>query len=120
VWPPLPDRPEHERAYAPVPLSVVASSPPVVASHVVASNLQSNATTDATTKASATTSPPVVVAWRIEINRRPKAEGGYSYHWLYRFGSGKDRRAVYGGTIDRLIAFNPARWQAYQDNSGDE
>ncbi len=93
----------------------------VVASSVVASDLQSNATTNATTKTNAgghaTTAAPLVVAWRIEINRRAKSGGGYSYHWLYRFGSGNDRRAVYGGTIDRLIALNPARWAAYQENT---
>jgi len=60
------------------------------------------------------------VAWRIEINRRRKSGGGWSYHWLYRFGSGRDRTAIYGGTIDRLIALNPARWAAYQENTGDE
>jgi len=53
------------------------------------------------------------MTWRIEINRRPKAGGGYSFHWLYRFGSGDERRAVYGGTVDALIALNPARWQKY-------
>lgn len=53
------------------------------------------------------------LVWRIEINRRPLAGGGWSYHWLYRFGSGSERRAVYGGTVDRLIALNPARWQKY-------
>jgi hypothetical protein len=53
------------------------------------------------------------VAWRIEINRRSKAAGGYSFHWLYRFGSGDERRAIYGGTIDQLIAINPERWQKY-------
>jgi hypothetical protein len=53
------------------------------------------------------------LTWRIEINRRPKAGGGYSFHWLYRFGSGDERRAIYGGTVDALIAMNPARWQKY-------
>ena len=85
---------------------------------VVASELQSNATTKTNaTTSGATTATPLVVAWRIEINRRPKADGGYSYHWLYRFGSGKDRRAVYGGTIDQLIALNPKRWATYQENT---
>jgi hypothetical protein len=55
--------------------------------------------------------------WRIEINRRKRAGGGYSYHWLYRFGSGKDRRAVYGGTVDSLIELNPTRWDSYVNNS---
>jgi hypothetical protein len=68
------------------------------------------ASVDATTERRA-------LAWRIEINRRPKADGGYSYHWLYRFGSGRDRRAIYGGTVDRLIALNPERWQKYLEVS---
>ena len=104
---------------APTP-HVVASTGHVVAS-VVASREEPHATThdgdNATTRpavvaaASATTRP--ALAWRIEINRRPLAGGGWSYHWLYRFGSGDQRRAVYGGTVDRLIAFNPNRWQKY-------
>jgi hypothetical protein len=97
---------------------VASAAPPVVAQSVVASNLQSNATTNATTKPStvtnhATTAAPLVVAWRIEINRRKKADGGWSYHWLYRFGSGDERRSVYGGTADKLIALNPDRWRKY-------
>jgi hypothetical protein len=58
--------------------------------------------------------------WRIEINRRPKADGGWSYHWLYRFGSGRDRTSVYGGTVDRLMAINPARWARYLEVSVNE
>jgi hypothetical protein len=97
--------------------SVMASRPAPVVASVVASRVnQANATTDA----NATTKPPLVVAWRIEINRRPKAGGGYSYHWLYRFGSGSDRRAVYGGTIDRLMMMNPLRWATYLVNSEDK
>ena len=98
--------------------SGAAARQSVVAS-VVASREKPRATTD-----NATTDAPVVAApiatterkalsWRIEINRRPKVGGGHSYHWLYRFGSGDERRAVYGGTVDALIALNPARWQKY-------
>ena len=98
---------------------VVASAAPSVVASVVASREKPRATTE-----NATTSAPVVAAanatterramtWRIEINRRPKAGGGYSFHWLYRFGSGDERRAVYGGTVDALIAMNPVRWQKY-------
>ena len=86
--------------------TVVASIAPSVVASVVASREKPRATTDATTERRAMT-------WRIEINRRPKAGGGYSFHWLYRFGSGDERRAVYGGTVDALIASNPARWQKY-------
>jgi hypothetical protein len=53
------------------------------------------------------------MTWRIEINRRPKAGGGYSFHWLYRFGSGDERRARlwwHGGRADSV---EPARWQKY-------
>ena len=110
-----------ERA-APVVASastVVASTAPSVVASVVALESKPRATTD-----NATTNAPVVAAsnatterraltWRIEINRRPKADGGYSFHWLYRFGSGDERRAIYGGTVDALIAMNPARWQKY-------
>jgi hypothetical protein len=110
----------------PVVASVVASAQPVVASvvaspqPVVASREKPDATTDrattdrATTSAprNATTSRPALV-WRIEINRRRKASNGWSYHWLYRFGSGNERRSVYGGTIDQLMALNLARWQKY-------
>lgn len=104
--------------------NVVASWRSVVAS-VVAQRERSNATTDTMPERSVVAQSPAAhdrrgLVWRIEINRRSKADGGYSYHWLYRFGSGKDRRAVYGGTIDQLIALNPARWAAYQENSGDE
>ena len=97
---------------------VVASAQSVVAS-VVALERKPNATTeDATTSASVValddaTTERRAMTWRIEINRRPKADGGYSFHWLYRFGSGGARRAVYGGTVDALIALNPARWQKY-------
>lgn len=108
-----PDEPEQ---------SVVA---PVVAS-VVAQRENLDATTDnATTNRpvvarDATTSRPGLV-WRIEINRRRKADGGWSYHWIYRFGSGKERRSFYGGTVDRLIALNPARWNQYLEvTSGKE
>ena len=99
-------------------MAVAAAAPSVVAS-VVALERKPNATTDnATTTAPVVASPNAtterrVMTWRIEINRRPKADGGYSYHWLYRFGSGDERRAVYGGTVDALIALNPARWQKY-------
>jgi hypothetical protein len=90
----------------------VVAPDPVVASVVASVVAQSNATTNQ----DATTDRPGLV-WRIEINRRRKADGSYSYHWLYRFGSGSDRRAVYGGTIDELMALNPARWQSYLSNS---
>jgi hypothetical protein len=93
---------------------------PVVASVVASRVKPQNATTDnATTNQNATTGA-TTLAWRIEINRRPKAGGGYSYHWLYRFGSGADRRAVYGGTIDRLMATNPLRWATYLVNAEDK
>ncbi|CUS05386.2 protein of unknown function [Candidatus Promineifilum breve] len=102
--------------------SVVASTRPVVASVVASREKPRTATTKraptpvvASAKVPAphaTTDRPGLV-WRIEINRRPKADGSYSYHWLYRFGSGDKRRSVYGGTIDQLIAFNPTRWQKY-------
>ena len=98
-----------ERA-APVVAStstVVASTAPSVVACVVALESKPRATTD-----NATTERRVLT-WRIEINRRPKAGGGYSFHWLYRFGSGDERRAIYGGTVDALIAMNPARWQKY-------
>lgn len=85
--------------------SVVAHPKPVVAQRT-------------TTRATTDSSPGLV--WRIEINRRKKAKGGYSYHWLYRFGRGPDRRAVYGGTADQLIALNPARWAQYLEASQDE
>lgn len=108
-----------ERA-APVVAStstVVASTAPSVVASVVALESKPRATTD-----NATTNAPVVAAsnatterraltWRIEINRRPKAGGGYSFHWLYRFGSGD--AVIHGGTVDALIAMNPARWQKY-------
>lgn len=67
------------------------------------------------TTSHATTDRGGGLIWRIEINRRRKADGGWSYHWLYRFGSGRDRRAIYGGTIDRLIALNPTRWKQYTE-----
>ncbi len=60
------------------------------------------------------------LSWRIEINRRRKVGGGWSYHWLYRFGSGKARQAVYGGTADELIALNPARWARYLEVTSGE
>lgn len=100
-----------------------ASARQSVVASVVASREEPRATTDdATTSASVvassnattnTTTIRTALSWRIEINRRPKADGGYSYHWLYRFGSGDERRAVYGGTVDTLIALNPVRWQKY-------
>jgi hypothetical protein len=98
--------------------TVVASIAPSVVASVVASREKPRATTDATTGASVVaasnaTTERRAMTWRIEINRRPKAGGGYSFHWLYRFGSGDERRAVYGGTVDALIALNPARWQKY-------
>lgn len=78
------------------------------------------ATTErATTERATTERATTGLVWRIEINRRKKADGTYSYHWLYRFGSGKDRRAVYGGTVDRLMALNPTRWVNYVNNSED-
>ena len=40
--------------------------------------------------------------WRIEFNRR-KTASGYIFHWVYRFGSGKDRRTVYGGMVPRWL-----------------
>jgi hypothetical protein len=90
----------------------VVAPDPVVASVVASVVAQSNATTNQ----DATTDRPGLV-WRIEINRRRKADGSYSYHWLYRFGSGKTRQAVYGGTVDELIELNPIRWAAYANNS---
>lgn len=91
--------------------SVVAS---VVALESKIDSAAKNATTDTLVVASSNaTTERRAMTWRIEINRRPKVGGGHSYHWLYRFGSGDERRAVYGGTVDALIAMNPARWQKY-------
>lgn len=54
--------------------------------------------------------------WRIKINRR-KAKKGYSYHWNYALWTGEKERIKYGGSLAKLMAMNPARWQKYQKNS---
>jgi hypothetical protein len=39
------------------------------------------------------------LSWRIEFCRR-KTKQGDLVHWVYRFGSGANRRAVYGGVAE--------------------
>jgi hypothetical protein len=88
------------------------ASKPTSNGYVVAN---SNATTR--TRQNATTRGSLATTWRIEINRRKLANGGYSHHWNYRFTINGQRRAVYGGNLEKLVALNPARWNIYISNS---
>ena len=41
-------------------------------------------------------------SWRIEFNHRDTKAGSLR-HWVYRFGSGKERRAIYGGMVQEWM-----------------
>jgi hypothetical protein len=89
-----------------LPRVVANRSKPVVAKPIATTRTGENATTRGS-----------IATWRIEINRRKLANGGYSHHWNYRFTIDGQRRAVYGGNLEKLIALNPARWNVYMSNS---